>query len=117
MDLSELQAKHPDIYNAAVQAGTEQERARIQAIENMALPGMEALTNRAKFETGITAEALAVEMITAQKKKGIQNFNDAMKDAEPLNDVPASGNPQASGEEEEKSLLAFTAERAKSLRR
>ena len=51
-------------------AGVEKERARIQAIEDMAMKGHETLIAAAKFDTGITAEALAVQIIKAEKGKG-----------------------------------------------
>lgn len=55
-----------EIENAAITA----ERNRIQAIENMALPGFETIVADAKFKNPITAEALAVSLIAAQKKAG-----------------------------------------------
>lgn len=73
MNLEELKAKHPDLYNQikneGVKAGEEQERARIKNIEDMAMPGYEQLVNKAKFETPMEANALAVEIIKAQKRE------------------------------------------------
>ena len=119
MNLTDFKEKHSDIYAAAVNEGIEQgtaaERARIQAIDDMALPGMEALTSKAKFESGITAGEFAVELIKAQKKKGESFLNDVKADADEVDDIPA--NPQPDGNQEEEALLAHAAEHAKTIRR
>lgn len=120
MNLEDLKAKHPEIYNAIFALGAEQgevqgaqnERTRIKEIIDMALPGMEDLTNKALFETGITAGVFAVELIRAQKEKGVSFLNDAKKDAEHLNDVGAAGAPQNS-DDEENALLAHLDQTAK----
>ena len=120
MTLEELKAKYPDIYTAAVNEGvaqgTQAERNRIQEIDNMALPGMDALTNKAKYETGVTAGEFAVELIKAQKQKGVNYLNKAQEDAAPLSTVPAAAAPQSDDAQEEQALLAKTGERAKTLR-
>jgi len=132
MNLADLKANHPEIYNAAVQEGITQassseaitnartegvtaERARIQEITNMALPGMETLTSSAMFETGITAAEYAMEIIKAQKEKGVNYLNSAKADAEELGNVKAAGAPMDDTAEEE-ALLAYAGDRAKSLR-
>lgn len=85
VDLNQLKNKYPDIYEAAYKegkaAGTKNEQERIKSIENLAIPGNEDIINKAKFETGITAEAVAVEIIKAQKAKGTDFINQAKKDA------------------------------------
>ena len=133
MNLADLKAKHPEIYNAAVNEGITQatsaeaiataraegvmaERARIKAIDDMALPGMENHTNKAKYETGITAGEFAVELIKVQKQQGVNFLNNAQEDAKDLEGVPANGEPQNSKEQEEQALLAKTGARAKTLR-
>lgn len=122
MNLEELKAKHPDIYTAAVKDGEEKgvqaERARIKEIDAMALPGMEALTNKAKFESGVTAGEFAVELIKAQKQSGAKFLNDAAADAEESGTgaVPASPNALNNDAQEEQALLAHMGERAKNMR-
>lgn len=125
MNLTDLKAKHPETYNAAVNEGIAQatsseaieaaraegvtaERARIQAIDNMASPGMEAHTNKAKYETGITAEALAMELVMAQKEKGANYLAAVQADAAAAEEVPSAGAPQ-SDEAEAEALLAYLA--------
>ncbi|MDR1703600.1 MAG: Clp protease ClpP [Clostridiales bacterium] len=120
MNLEELKAKYPDLYATAVKdgaiKGAKDERKRIQGIDDMALPGMEALTNKAKYETGITAGEFAVELIKAQKKSGASFIAAAAEDAKALNDVPPGGAPPNNDEAEEQALLAHTGKRAESLR-
>lgn len=110
MNLEDLKAKHPDIYNQAVNEGKVQgiqaERERIKAIDDMALAGMEELTNKAKYETGIAAADFAMELIKAQKQKGVAFMNEAKADAAELDKVGAAGAPQKSTADEENELLA-----------
>lgn len=91
MNLEELKAKHPDLYNQikneGVKAGEEQERARIKNIEDMAMPGYEQLVNKAKFETPMEANALAVEIIKAQKEKGNKFLAQRQQDSQDLADI------------------------------
>jgi len=120
MNLEDLKAKHPEIYNQAVNEGRQQgitaERERIQAIDDIALAGMEELTNKAKYETGITAADFAMELIKAQKQKGINFLNQAQEDAKELDDVSAAGATQTSTEDEENAMLAHLAEANKNVR-
>lgn len=91
MDIEKLKAEHPDLFkqvtDAGIKAGVEQERGRIQAIEEMAMPGHEKMVNAAKFESGITAEGLAVQMVKAEKERGKQYLQNRNKDAEAVDDV------------------------------
>lgn len=75
-DLAELQAKHPDIYQAAIQAGAEQERERIKAIDDISATVADDLVVKAKYETPITAEALAFQALKADAGKGIKYLAD-----------------------------------------
>ena len=103
MDLETLQAEHPDLYKAVhdaghregVEAGEQAERARLQAIDDMALKGHEGLIAKAKFESPMTAEALAVEIIKAEKAKGSQFLADRAADAAELNEIDAGAHADA----------------------
>lgn len=89
MDLNTFKAEHKDIYDQIVAEttteATNKERTRIKSIEDLAIPGNDDIINKAKFETGITAEAVAVEIIKAQKEKGTEYINQVKKDAENAN--------------------------------
>ena len=133
MNLADLKAKHPETYAAAVKEGAAQgvpaeavnqareegikaERERIKAIEECAPHGMEELTAKAKFETCITAEQYAVEVLKAQKGKGPEYFAMAQKDAKGLDEVPNAEAPQGGDEDAElDALFASTAESAKNI--
>lgn len=99
MTLEELKAKHPELYNQIVNQGTADERKRMQAIDDLAMPGHEELVNKAKYETGITAEALAVEIVKAEKAKGTQFLENRNIDATSANNVPGASAPQNSEDE------------------
>ena len=135
MNLADLKAKHPEIYNAAVNEGVAQatsseaiaqaraegaaaERARIQDIDGMSMnvPGMRELAYKAKYETGITAPEFAMEFVKAQAQKGTDHFAAVQADAAAAGEVPPAGAPQNS-EEEEAALLAHAEEVAKTIRK
>lgn len=75
MNLTEMKEKYPELCSQlfaeakaeGVKEGTMAERSRIKALEEMALAGHEAILNQAKFETGMTAEQMAVEIVKAEK--------------------------------------------------
>jgi hypothetical protein len=124
MNLEELKSKRPEIYKAAfgeglaegAAQGAASERERIKAIDAMALPGLEALTDKAKFETGISAGEYAVEVVKAQKAQGAKFLAAAQEDAKDAGYVPAAGASQNSDEQEETALLNHTGKRAETLR-
>lgn len=95
MTLEEIKAQHPELYKQirdegreeGLQTGMAQERNRIKSIEEMALTGHEALVAKAKFETEMTAEQLAVEMIKAEKAKTTTIAQNREVDAEELKGV------------------------------
>lgn len=97
MTLENLKAEHPElvdaIRNEALNEGAEKERARIQAIEEIAVAGHEDLVQSAKFEQPITAEQLAVAILKADKAKNAARFNDTVADAQEITAaVNADGN-------------------------
>lgn len=109
MDLNELNAKHPElveqIKNEAKAEAIAAERKRIQEIENLAPAGMEDLANKAKFETGVTAEQLAVEVLKAQKEQTQQQIQNRLTDAAELDKVGATEAPANDKDAEVNNLL------------
>lgn len=97
MTVEELKAKYPkvaDAYKNEIMAtaktgeadqtaAVDAERARIKAIDEITLPGFEDLANKAKYETPVSAEAFAMQIVAAQKKTGQKFLNDREAD---LND-------------------------------
>lgn len=77
MTLEEMKEKYPELCEKlcadakaeGVKIGMQNERARIKAVEEMAMKGHEELTMKAKFESDMTAEQFAVEMLKAEKKQ------------------------------------------------
>jgi len=104
MDIEKLKNEYPELYeqikNEGYEEGVKAENQRIQAIEELELPGNEELVNKAKFETKITAQELAVEIIKAEKQRGKNYLENRLEDAQTLNKVPGDVAPQASGKDE-----------------
>ncbi|WP_142413069.1 head maturation protease, ClpP-related [Hathewaya massiliensis] len=102
MDLNTLKNEHKEIYDEIVLNATNAERERIKAIEDLAIPGNEDIINAAKFETGITAEALAIQIIKNEKNKGKNYLENREKDIENsnVNKVRATDTTMKSEKEE-----------------
>lgn len=109
MNLETLKAEHPDlvqaIRNEAIAEGATNERARIQAIEDIAVVGHEDLVKAAKFDGKTTAEALAVAIIKAEKAKVARLITARAEDAKALDGIEAEGNEGLDPKAEAKAKL------------
>lgn len=101
MDMEKLKNDYPELYkqikNEGYSEGITAENERIKAIEDMAVPGHEELVNQAKFETKEKAEALAMNIIKAQKEQGHAFLQNRANDA-PTN-VGGSSAPEGNSNE------------------
>jgi hypothetical protein len=87
--------------------GVTQERNRMKALDDVQIGGFEDIVNKARYETGATAEQVAVQIINAQKQKGdeyLKNLNEDVQ-ASNLTKVPAAPSP-TDKEQEEKEISA-----------
>ena len=91
MNLETLQNDHPELFEKVKAIGFEEglkaENTRIKNIEDIAMPGNEELVNKAKFETKMTAEQLAVQIIKNDKEKAVNHFKNVQADAQQLKNV------------------------------
>lgn len=94
MDLEKLKAEHPDVYQAAVNAGAEQERNRIKSIDEIANTVAAELVIKAKYETPITAEALALQALKADAAKGAQHVENREQELEANGEVQSGKKPE-----------------------
>ncbi len=117
MTLEEFKKQHPEVadaYKTEIMASAnggassteavDAERNRIKAIDEMTLPGYEDMANKAKFETPITAEAFAMQIVAEQKKKGSAFLNDReadIKDSGVKDVTPNSNKGFKQGEDED----------------
>ena len=89
-----LQTDHPDIYDAiksiGVAEGKKAERERLLAIESTALSGHDELVKRAKADPEMTAEKLALQIVSAEKAKGTDFIQGLQKAEEKLPDIKPS---------------------------
>lgn len=67
---------------AATEAATNAERARIQSIEDMALPGSEALAAEAKFAKPMSAEDFAKAVVKNARSQGATYLAQVQEDAD-----------------------------------
>lgn len=96
-----LKRDHAAVYEAVRaeghQAGIQAERARMQAIDEIALAGAEGIVQKARYETGATAEQVALEIVKAEKVKAAAYLAGVSADAAALAEVKAGAVP-ATGE-------------------
>lgn len=109
MDLEKLKADYPDLYqavrNEGIKQGEENERARIQAIEEIAVAGFEKMVAEAKFgQKRMTAEQLAVAILKADKERMAKMLQDRQEDsAEAANlDQPSNQGLEPNSEQKQK---------------
>lgn len=73
MDVNELKEKFPAVAQALIddgrKTGADDERARIQAVEDQTMPGHEALIGTLKFDGKTTGPEAAVKVLAAERKK------------------------------------------------
>lgn len=67
MNLEELKEKHPDIYNQARTEGVQEERNRMQSIDEAMLPGTEEMVQKMKYTEPKSATEATTEIIKAFK--------------------------------------------------
>lgn len=82
------------IEQEAARAATEAERARIKDIEEMALPGSEEITAKAKFTEPVSAEDYAKAMVKHAKTQGATYLQQMEQEAE-ASGANGVGNPPA----------------------
>lgn len=115
MTLEEFKEKYPDIADAykneiMTSAGNggadhkevlETERKRMQQIDEITLPGYEDMAAKAKYETPVSAEAFAMQIVAAQKKSGQKFLNDREEDLKNSNMDEVTPVSNTGGAEEE----------------
>ncbi len=111
LDIDKLKAEHPDLVASlreeAAAEGRKSERERIKALEAMALPGYEKMLEKAKYESDITPEKFAMQMVQAEKKKAASQARNIFNDAKEVNGIDLGNgvettlSDQASADEEE----------------
>jgi len=96
LNLAELKTKYPDLYNEIIAVGVTQERSRMKALDEVQIGGFENIVNAARYESGATAEQVAMQIITAQKKQGSDHLQNLQTDAETsnVNKVPGAAAPE-----------------------
>jgi ATP-dependent Clp protease, protease subunit len=86
-----LAQQYPDIYNAVKKAGYDEgvkaERERFKALQELEAPGCEEILNKARYETGETAEQVAIKIVNVLKSSNHSPLAAVIQDAAPLNQV------------------------------
>lgn len=102
MNLEQLKNEHPELVNQISEEAVQNERKRIQEIENVAVPGAEEIINKAKFETGASAGEVAIEILKNDTLKKSVLLRNIQEDADPINEVDVTSTSQSKNEVEDK---------------
>lgn len=111
LDLKELQAKHPDLYNEVIGLGVTKERERMKALDNVQLAGFEKIIDTARYDTGATAEQVAVQIIAAQKLQGADYLKNVQEDVKESNVAAVAGAAAPEGKEAEEQEIQAASEK------
>ncbi len=85
-----LSRERPELYKAIKDEGANAERERLAAIENISLAGHEDLTAAAKKDPNMTAEKLAIQIIAAEKTKGLEYVSSLREASKKMPDISPS---------------------------
>ncbi len=105
-----LEKEYPDLYNAVKKAGyndgVKDERARMQALDEINVPGCEDIVKKARYETGKAANEIALEIVTALKKNtpNVGFLNNLFSDAGEISNLNAGSDTQKNSEAERKTV-------------
>lgn len=98
--VDELKAAYPELTAQIAENAVAAERKRIQDIENVALPGYEAIISKAKFESPVDSGVVAAQIIAKQKEQGKNYIANVSEDVESsgMSDVEASASETSADE-------------------
>lgn len=89
LTLEELRAQNPALFASIVSVGSEDERKRIQDIDDLTPVGYEEMAVKAKAD-GTSALDYHKQIVKAQREKGAQFLADRQKETAPAAQVPGS---------------------------
>ena len=119
MTREELMQEYPELCNQMLQeghaSGVAEERARMQALDEIALPGCEQMITDAKYgDKPQTAEALSMQIVREQMKQGNTGnaagavyMSQRTKETENMNDVQGQSTEENNGDTSEGDIKAF----------
>lgn len=102
----EIERDHPEAAAALREDGATAERARIQAIEEHALPGYEAMVAKLKFDGKSTAGDVACAILKEEKARTAQAAQDAQSDAPPPVKTTPAAEDKASSDDSKAAMVA-----------
>lgn len=107
-----LAQQYPDLYaeirkqafEEGKKAGIQAERERFRALQELEAPGCEEILNKARFETGQTAEEVAPEIVKALKAQRTNVLGALAKDAAELAKIQQAATPGQDSDAERKAI-------------
>lgn len=102
MTLEQLKEGNPDLFAQIRQSAIDSERARLDDIDALTVPGYEEMAAQAKAD-GTSAMEFQKQLVAAMKEKGNTFIQNRQKETAPAQNV-GGGTPASSAAEEEKEI-------------
>lgn len=100
INLDQLRADNPALFDQIRQDAVSAERQRIEDIDALTLPGYEAMAAEAKAN-GTSAMDFQRQVVQAQKQKGKDFITNRQQETAPAANVPGAAAPSGKTEEQE----------------
>ena len=78
LTMEKLKSDNPTLYNQILEEGKQEERARLQALDTISVPGSEDLVNRAKYETMETKAEVCLAIVDQKLPTGPVQTNETI---------------------------------------
>jgi ATP-dependent Clp protease protease subunit len=108
LTMEELQAQNPALYQSLMSAGSENERQRIQEIDDLTPAGYEELAAQAKA-SGVSAMDFHKQIVKVQREKGAQFLANRQQETAPAAQVPGGASEDESGKEGQEAAIQANA--------
>lgn len=109
--LEQLRDDNPALFADIMRAGSEQERARLQEIDDLTPTGYEEMAAEAK-KNGISALDFHKQIVKAQREKGQQFLAQRRKETEPANSIEGGASEEATGKNSDQEIKTYAEEMA-----
>ena len=89
MTVEKFKADYPELYENIINSAVQEERNRIEAIENLEIVGFDDVVNTAKFKEPVDAANLALKILNIKKEKNKETLKNIQEESQATT-VPAA---------------------------
>ncbi|MBF1195461.1 MAG: Clp protease ClpP, partial [Fusobacterium periodonticum] len=82
MTVEKFKADYPELYENIINSAVQEERNRIEAIENLEIAGFDDVVNTAKFKEPVDAANLALKILNIKKEKNKETLKNIQEESQ-----------------------------------